>query len=274
MNMNEVQLKLAQELKDEFDKNSAKDEPQVVNSRHKLEDLEVSAIPPRPTVNSKLAELQATASQVQKASKDAEWSEIKSYNLDEIPPLAMAKLYAALPWGPNGTYLTIPQALMLAITARRRNLNPEEGDIFILPSGRIGTSLQGLLKGAKMEGNKLGARKFEALTRPWPKGLVLTRKEFGKTIDFSMEQEPGIRCEMSINDEPVEYTAWLTEWFMGGNPNWYSRMDWMLRVRAMTRVLSLGTGIAVSEEIADTDSVGTAAKVEVRSPKEVPFGGK
>src|SRR5882724_5233560 len=127
MNMNEVQLKLAQELKDEFDKNSAKDEPQVVNSRHKLEDLEVSAIPPRPTVNSKLAELQATASQVQKASKDAEWSEIKSYNLDEIPPLAMAKLYAALPWGPNGTYLTIPQALMLAITARRRNLNPEEG---------------------------------------------------------------------------------------------------------------------------------------------------
>jgi hypothetical protein len=221
-----------------------------------------------------LAELQATASQVQKASKDAEWAEIKSYNLDEIPPLAMAKLYAALPWGPNGTYLTIPQALMLAITARRRNLNPEEGDIFILPSGRIGTSLQGQLKEAKANGNQLGARKFESLSRPWPKGLVLSRKEFGKTLDFAMDNEPGIRCEMSINDATVEYTAWLTEWFMGGNPNWYSRMDWMLRVRAMTRVLSLGTGIGVSEEIADTDSVSSAAKVEPKAPKETPFGGK
>jgi len=52
-------------------------------------------------------------------------------------------------------------------------------------------------------------------------------------------------------------------------------MDWMLRVRAMTRVLSLGTGIAVSEEIADTDSASSAPKTqEPKSPKEVPFGGK
>jgi len=250
--MNAEQLDLAQQLKNELDK----DKPTVV------------------ATTSKLAELQATASQVQRQSKDAEWGEIKSYNQDEIPPLMMAKLYAALPWGPAGSYLTIPQALMLAITARRRKLNPEEGDIFILPSGRIGTSLQGQLKEAVTLGNKLGARKFENVTRPWPKGLVLTRKEGrgGKEIDFSMEQEPGVRCEMTINDSPVEYTAWLTEWFMGGNPNWYSRMDWMLRVRAMTRVLSLGTGIAVSEEIADTDSASSAPKtMEPKAPKETPF---
>ena len=93
---------------------------------------------------------------------------------------------------------------MLAITARRRNLDPEEGDIFILPSGRIGTSLQGQLKEAVGQGNKLGARRFEAVTRPWPKGLILTRKEFGRNIEFALDQEPGIRCEMTINDQPVE----------------------------------------------------------------------
>src|SRR5882724_1801188 len=164
--MTPEQLDLAQQLKNEVDKNAV-EEVRTINSEVAKD---VNRLTTSVSAPSKLAELQATASQVQRQSKDAEWAEIKSYNLDEIPPLAMAKLYAALPWGPNGTYLTIPQALMLAITARRRNLNPEEGDIFILPSGRIGTSLQGLLKGAKMEGNKLGARKFEALTRPWPKG--------------------------------------------------------------------------------------------------------
>ena len=45
--------------------------------------------------------------------------------------------------------------------------------------------------------------------------------------------------------------------------------------RSSRGLLSLGTGIAVSEEIADTDSVGSAAKsVEVKAPKDVPFGGK
>jgi hypothetical protein len=261
MNMNAEQLDLAQQLKNEVEKNEPK---QVGNNLP----LELGGKAPV----SKLAELQATASQVQKQAKDAEWGEIKSYNQDEIPPLMMAKLYAALPWGPSGSYLTIPQALMLAITARRRKLNPEEGDIFILPSGRIGTSLQGQLKEAVMTGNKLGARKFDNVTRPWPKGLVLTRKKDRQDIDFSLPEEPGVRCEMTINDSPVEYTAWLTEWFMGGNPNWYSRMDWMLRVRAMTRVLSLGTGIAVSEEIADTDSTSSAPKtMEPKAPKETPF---
>ena len=271
--MNETQLDLAQQLKAEFDKDDK-------SKLREFNETEMKAVAEKfgldkPAPVSKLAELQATASQVQRQSKDAEWGGITSYNQDEIPPLMMAKLYAALPWGPSGSYLTIPQALMLAITARRRKLNPEEGDIFILPSGRIGTSLQGQLKEAVTLGNKLGARKFESVTRPWPKGLVLTRKERGRDIDFSLENEPGVKCEMTINDSPVEYTAWLTEWFMGGNPNWYSRMDWMLRVRAMTRVLSLGTGIAVSEEIADTDSASSAPKTqEPKSPKEVPFGGK
>lgn len=264
--MNAEQMDLAQQLKTEFDKNA------VPVGDVYTPDVVQKIIGQQSAPSNKLAELQATASQVQRQSKDAEWGEIKSYNQDEIPPLMMAKLYAALPWGPSGSYLTIPQALMLAITARRRKLNPEEGDIFILPSGRIGTSLQGQLKEAVSLGNKLGARKFESVTRPWPKGLVLTRKERGRDIDFSMEQDPGVRCEMTINDNPVEYTAWLTEWFMGGNPNWYSRMDWMLRVRAMTRVLSLGTGIAVSEEIADTDNTGGPPKVqEPKAPKETPF---
>lgn len=227
-----------------------------------------------------LAELQKQAMQIQRADKDAEWAAITTYNQDDIPPLAMAKLYAAMPWGPSGTYLTIPQALMLAIAAHRRRLNPEDGDIFILPSGRIGTSLQGLLKEAKQNGAKLSTPKFETQYRDWPKGLLLTRKDTSvkpwRDVDFSLDAEPGVTCSMTVNGEPVDYTAWLTVWYMPGNPNWYSRYDLMLRVRAMMRALSFGTGIAVSEEIADVDNSSTKGDSPVepkepKAPKSVPF---
>jgi len=177
----------------------------------------------------------------------------------------MAKLYSAL------YSLTIPHALMLAITAHRRGLNPEDGDIYVLPSGKIGTSLQGTLKEAKLNGYKLSASTFTDVTRDWPKGLRL--KSNG--AEFQLPQEPGVTCKMTINDQPVEYTAWLTNWYMEKNPNWYNRMDWMLRVSAQKRCLALGTGIGVSEDIVDVDATSPAVKaIEPRAPKEIPSGIK
>jgi len=234
----------------------------------------------RPEINT-LAELQKTASQVQRASKDAEWEGITTYNSDDIPPIMMAKLYAALPWGPGGGYLTIPQALMLAIAAHDLKLKPEYGDIFILPSGKVGFSLQGMLKSAINNGHKLSAPKYTEVKRKWPSGLKL---EFGfreKKKEFDLPEEPGVTCEMQINGHNVSFTVWLTEWYMPGNPNWYSRMDWMMRVQGQKRCLALGTGIAVSEEITDTDVVSSTTEKgeysrpkisEAKAPSTIPTG--
>jgi hypothetical protein len=210
----------------------------------------------------KLLELQKAATAMQREDKNAEWAGINTYNQAEIPPVMMAKLYSAL------YSLTIPHALMLAITAHRRGLNPEDGDIYVLPSGKIGTSLQGTLKEAKLNGYKLSAPVFTDVEREWPKGATFQPRIAGT-------KEIGVKCNMTINDQPVEYTAWLTNWFMEKNPNWSSRSDWMLRVSAQKRCLALGTGIGVSEDIVDVDATSPAVKmVEPKAPKEIPSGIK
>jgi len=239
------------------------------------ENVEAKPVGTTPARNEALLELQKQATTVQKQSKDADLAEITSYNFTENTPLSMARLISQMPWGASGSYLPMPQCMALALHWFVLGLNPFIGDIFILPSGKIGMSLQGLLKKAKNDGYKLGVAKFTDCSRDWPKGLVLSRKERGRDIDFSMEKEPGVRCEMTVNDQPVEYTAWLSNWFMPANPNWFNRMDWMLRVSAQKRCLALGTGIAVSEEIADDNAAGSKDSAPVATPtqpKKIPTG--
>lgn len=224
-----------------------------------------------------LTELQKAATAVQKKSKDEEWEAISSYNFAENTPYSMAKLISQMPWGPSGSYLPMAQSMALALHWYATGLNPFFGEIFILPSGKIGTSLQGMLKGAKREGFTLSAPKYTDVTRPWPKGLILSRREGRNDVQFTLPEDIGVKCAMTINEQPVEFTTWFTEWFMPGNPNWYTRASWMLRVQAQKRCLAIGTGIAVSEEIADDGAgpkeSGIEKSREVKAPGSTPFGG-
>lgn len=250
--MNETQLKLAQELKDEVEKNE-----------------------PKPSTNEALLALQKQATAAQRSSEVDKWSAVTDYDYKKIPPPVMALMYKDLGLG------TLAQCLALALERYETGKNPLKGHIYILPSGRIGTSLEGMLIDMKREGVKLGKPKYESTSRPWRKGIVLKRKEDGRWFDVTEKdfdgKEPGKICRMTIDDEPVEYTCWLTEWFMGGNPNWWNRMDWMMEVRSQMNCIKLGSGVSISEEIVDTDTTtntSAAARQEVKAPKETPFGGK
>lgn len=222
----------------------------------------------------KLEEAVSSGLSTQKKIKDAEWETFTSYNWKEVPPPVLANMYSKLPLGPSGSYLTVAQCLALALEYFETGKNPLKGHCYILPSGRIGTSLEGLLIELKNKGVAIGKPKYEKVKRPWPKGLIMSRKERGRDLEFQLDEEPGMRIVVKIDDEEVEYTCWLTEWFMGANPNWYTRMDWMLRVRAFMNCLKLGSGVGISEEIADEGGTQKEAPAppEAKAPSRFPTG--
>ena len=222
--------------------------------------------------------LEQAAQTQQKTLKDGEWSGVTSYDWRQVPPPVLAKLYSQLPMGPKQTYLPMAQCFALAMEYFETGKNPLKGHVYILPSGRLGTSLEGLLIELKNKGVVIGKPKYERATRKWPAGLLLERFDNRQTVPFKMDEEPGMTVTVSIDGEDVTYTCWLTEWFMGGNPNWWSRMDWMLRVRAFMNCLKLGSGVGISEEIADEnqapkESTGPhPVEREPRVPGRLPSG--
>jgi hypothetical protein len=223
-----------------------------------------------------LSELKQAESMVA-SSKDAEFADLQSYDFKSNPPLAMAKLMSKTLKRPDGSYMGVADCFVLALHWFETGLNPYKGEIYMLPSGRIGESLQGKLKDAKREGYDLSNPLFEELDREWPKRngkpLELIRKDKGKEYPFFLEREPGIKCILTVNGKPVEYSAWLTEWFMPSNPNWFDRAPHMLRIRSHEKAVSQATGIGVSEEIsAATDPITTPMVTsEVKSPGSLPF---
>ena len=263
-------LDLAQKLKDELDRSTAAEDVKKINKQEA--EAVVRQIDKIAPANSTLLELQKQATAVQRSSELDKWSAVTDYDYRKIPPPIIALMYKDLGLG------TLAQCLALALERYETGKNPLKGHIYILPSGRIGTSLEGMEIDLKREGVKLGKPKYEDVTRPWRKGIVLKRKEDGRWFDITEKdfdgKEPGKTCRMMIDDEPVEYTCWLTEWFMGGNPNWWNRMPWMLEVRAKMNCIKLGSGLGISEEIVDTDNSSPKAETTVKAPKETPFGGK
>jgi hypothetical protein len=189
--------------------------------------------------------------------------------------MAMATLMSRTIQNPSGGFISLEQSLVLALYWKATGLEPYKGEIYILPSGKIGISLEGELKLAKKEGHKLGVPQFKPVERPWPAGMLMQRKNPAKggtdLIDFKLDFDPGIECTILVDGEPSVYTAWFTEWFMPYNPNWWSRRTHMLMVRAESHALAFGTGISVSQETgAESQPEPKIAKTEVVAPKNIP----
>jgi hypothetical protein len=248
--MTPEQLNLAQNLKDELEKDRPK---------------------PAETKNQAILELQKQATAVQQTSKMQQWASLSGYSYQEIGIVKMAELYYSMNWG-----WTIPQSVLMAYHCAKYDyqVDPAEGHVYMTPAGRIGTSLEGLKIKCEYKGLKIGHPKFEEVTRPWPQGKVLQVKGQDRVARAAtMEQDQGVKCTLNINSEPMEYTAWASEWMVGTNPNWVDRLQHMLRVRAQMHCIKFATGIGVSEELVDS-LPSEPVKQEPKAPKETPFGGK
>jgi hypothetical protein len=246
MNMNEKASEIAVQLKAEFDKNET----------------------PKPPANQAILELQKQATQAQQKSKMEQWADLAGYSYQEIGIVKMAELYYSMNWG-----WTVPQSVLMAYHCAKYDykVDPAEGHVYMTPAGKIGTSLEGLKIKSEHKGMKIGHPKFEEVTRPWPTGKVLQIKGQDRVSrQATMEQDQGVKCTLQINGEPMEYTAWASEWMVGSNPNWVDRLQHMLRVRAEMHCIKFATGIGVSEELVDSIP-SEPVKREVNAPKETPF---
>lgn len=221
----------------------------------------VDAAVNKPSAMSAVLEQQKAAQATLAAAREDALAAIANYDFKSNPPLAMARLISRTLRKPDGSLPSLEDSLVLALHWFETGLNPYRGDIYPLPSGRIGLSLQGEIKEAKREGHKF-IPKYEFVTREWPtvdgkpdgKPIELVRKSRGVETKFSYPKEPGCKCILQIDGSEVEYTAWVTEWFMPTNPNWFERMHHMLMVRSFSNALSFSTGIGVSQEISTAES--------------------
>lgn len=218
---------------------------------------------------------QSTLAQV----RQSELEGIAAYDFHQNTPLAMAKLISRTLRRPDNSLPSLEDSLVLALHWSQTGLNPYLGEIFLLPSGRVGMSLQGELKRAILDGHKLGAPRFKPVTREWPtmngKPVEMERNHKKQMISFHLAQDIGCECTLSIDGQDVMYTAWFTEWFMPYNPNWWDRKEHMLMIRSFDKTLSFGTGIAVSQEIAGaetpSDNAMPIADAKVVAPTRVPM---
>lgn len=166
-----------------------------------------------------------------------------------------AALLARIPQkgGRDGDYfLTREEAAVWAIVSYEMNLSPFTGDTYFMRgSNRVNVTLQGKLKRARQEGFNLGAPKFERLPADITKPCV------------------GYKCILPVSNGKqsgqVEYAAMLTEWMMPSNPNWKTRTEHMLQVRAFEKAVSFASGVGVSENPDERD-IETAATEAIDIP--------
>ena len=143
-------------------------------------------------------------------------------------------------------YLTPEQAAIWAIVSYEQKLSPFTGDTWFNPrNNRVNLTLQGKLTRARQLGMNLGAPKFIRIPED-PKQVVL-----------------GYRCELPTKNGTVSYTAMYAEWAMPSNPNWQSRKEHMLQIRAYEKAVSFAAGVGVSEQPGDLDLTETDDVPEV-----------
>jgi len=218
--------------------------------------------------NTAILELQKQAMELQKKDKAAEWEGLSGYTYMDLGVVNMAKLYYAANYAQS-----IPHGIILAMHCAKYEykISPDEGHVYITPAGKIGTSLEGLKIKAEHRGMKMGIPRFTEVERP--NEFTVEIKGQKQTIKL----DKGVKCELEINGQPCDYTAWLSEWFMGSNPNWVNRTNHMLRVRAESNCIKFATGVGVSESLEEPASVSVEReeprlKPVAAAPSRIPTG--
>ena len=195
-----------------------------------------------------------------------------------LPPPAVAMLLMQKPnklsasQGGGSWYLEPWQALAFAIFCRENGVSPFANHAWWNnQTNSANLTTEGKKIVARKQGFNLGAPRFdESLTRPWPKGVGVHPKE---------SDDIAVRCTMSVNDKgDVDYTAWLSEWYMPMSPVWKEKPRHMLRIRAYEKALSFASGAGISEmpglgDVSEDDDV-PAGGITVTPADYKPTGGK
>lgn len=113
----------------------------------------------------------------------------------------------------------------------------------------IGISSEAKARVAARMGCKFGPPLFTEVEREWPKAKISKKPQW-------TDKDRGVTCRMKMfvdgvaEGQDAEYTAWLSEWYAGnksGTAYWDKNPDWMLRIRAKDKCITLASGVGQSE---------------------------
>ncbi|KKL82357.1 hypothetical protein LCGC14_1985560 [marine sediment metagenome] len=164
-------------------------------------------------------------------------SQFKSFKWDDVPPQAMAVLLTKIPRKGRKNepdwYMTIEQGLIHALRCKKWDIDPTDTHLtwFNRETWESNLMAEGNEEVARNKGINLGPPSFETLSR-----------------NHKGKDEIGVRCTRIVNgdrENPVSYTAWLSEWKMNTG-QWATREEWMLHVRSEDKLTQLCMGVGIS----------------------------
>lgn len=180
-------------------------------------------------------------------------SSMASLDWRDLKPNQTALLLMQKPMNVSGggtMFLNFKQALLFAVRCYELGLSPfSDGVWFDANKSAVNLTLAGKRELARIKGIDLGPPKFERLERTWTDVPRMTEtaddaKKAGFTKDI------GFKCSIRVGDpknaETCDYTAWLSEWYVGRSPVWKAKPEHMLQTRATEKAISLAMGTGAS----------------------------
>lgn len=146
-------------------------------------------------------------------------------------------------------YLNFKQALLFAVRCYELELSPFSDSVwFDTSKNSVNLTLAGKRELARIKGIDLGPPKFDKIEREWkdvkPSDSVEDAKKAGFVRDL------GYTCHIRVGDpkynEQADYTAWISEWYVGRSPVWKAKPEHMLQTRACEKCISLAMGTGAS----------------------------
>lgn len=176
-------------------------------------------------------------------------------NLDwrEMKPPHIALLLMQKPFQVSGggvQFLTFKQAIFFATRCYELGVSPFSSEVWFDPQRfSVNLTLEGKRAVARNKGIDLGPPSFEEVYRDWKDvPRITTAAEEAKKAGFT--KDVGIKCSMRVGDpkfnEIVNYTAWLSEWYVGKSFVWKEKPTHMLSTRACEKAISLALGTGAS----------------------------
>jgi len=177
-----------------------------------------------------------------------EWSKLK--------PHQMALLIMQKPMnGPGGgvMYLSFKQAILFATRCYELGVSPFSSEVWYNPNNAsTNLTLEGKKRVARNLGLELGPPQFEEVSRDWKE--VAKVNENGKAAQAAgYQRDLGIKCRIRVGNpeykEYSEYTAYLSEWYVGKSPVWQQKPIHMLQTRACEKAISMAMGVGASDPV-------------------------
>ena len=189
---------------------------------------------------------------VMETMESLDWRNLKPH---QTALLLMQKPMVAS--GGGQMFLSFRQAILFATRCYELGVSPFSSEVwFDANRASVNLTLEGKKQVARNRNIDIGPPTFTEQTREW-KDVVRITDVAKEAQKLGFTKDLGVTCRMRVGDpknaEFVEYTAWLSEWFVPKSPVWLNKPTHMLNTRAQEKAITivLGTGASAMPDEQD-----------------------